>query len=132
MNTPWKPDTYSTVSPYLIVSGAARVIDFMKEAFGGEQLRRYDDPDGTVVHAEVRIGDTVIMLGDAGGEWQPSPAHLHMYVEDVDATYRRALEAGAVPVAEPTQRENEPDRRGGVKDPGGNTWWIASQVAATT
>jgi uncharacterized glyoxalase superfamily protein PhnB len=123
-----KPDGYSTVSPYLVVEGAQHVIDFLKQAFGATDLRRYDMPDGSVMHAEVCIDDTVIMIGDGGGEWPAFPSHLHVYVHDVDATYRRALDAGGVSVQEPQRKEGDPDRRGGVKDPGGNTWWIATQV----
>ena len=90
----YKPEGYSTVSPYLIAAGAQRVIDFLKNAFGARELRRYDMPDGSIMHAEVRIGDTVVMIGDAGENWPAVPAHLHVYVDDVDATYRRALDAG--------------------------------------
>jgi len=128
MSIPRKPEGYSTVSPYLIVGGAQRVIDFLKKALGATELRRHNLPDGSVMHAEVRIGDTVVMLGDAGGDWPAVPSHLHVYVDDVDATYQRALAAGGVSVQEPKRREGEPDRRGGVKDPAGNTWWIATQV----
>lgn len=124
-----KPRGYSTVSPYLVVSGASRVIDFTKHAFGATELRRYQMPDGSIMHAEVRIGDTVVMLGEAGGQWQPVPAFLHVYVEDVDAVYQRALAAGGESVQEPQQKGgDDPDRRAGVKDPGGNTWWIATPV----
>ena len=127
MSTHWKPEGYTTVSPYLVVRGAAREMDFLEQVFDAQRLRRYDLPDGSVMHAEVRIGDTVIMLGDAGGDWPPVPCHLHVYVEDVDAAYRRALENGAEPVQEPVQKTPEDDRRGGVKSPAGNTWWIATQ-----
>jgi PhnB protein len=123
-----KPSGYSTVSPYLIAAGAQGVIDFLKRTFEAEELRRYDLPDGSIMHAEIRIGDTVVMLGDAGENWPAVPAHLHVYVDDVDAIYRRALEAGGVPVQSPVRKGQDPDRRGGVKDPAGNTWWIATQV----
>lgn len=124
----WKPESYSTVSPYLVVSGAQQVIDFLTQVFGAAQLRRFDNPDGSIMHVELRIGDTVVMMGDAGGQWTARPASLHIYVEDVDAVYRRALAAGGISVQEPRRREGEPDRRGGVQDPAGNTWWIATQV----
>lgn len=123
-----KPDGYTTVSPYLVIAGAQRVIDFLKQAFGAIDLRRYDMPDGTVMHAEVRIDDTVVMIGDAGEEWPANPSFLHVYVPDVDATYARALKAGGVSVQEPVRKEGDPDRRGGVRDPGGNTWWISTQM----
>jgi PhnB protein len=128
MTVPSKPEGYSSVSPYLVIEGAQQVIDFLKEAFGATELRRYDMPDGSILHAEVRIDDTVIMMGEAASQWPAFPSWLHVYVQDVDATYQRALAAGGVSVQEPQRREGDPDRRGGVKDPGGNTWWIATQV----
>jgi uncharacterized glyoxalase superfamily protein PhnB len=124
----FKPHGYSTVSPYLIALGAQRVIDFLKQTFEARELRRYDMPDGSIMHAEVQIGETVVMLGDAGENWPAVRAHLHVYVQDVDATYERALQAGGVSVQAPGRKGGEPDRRGGVKDPAGNTWWIATQV----
>jgi PhnB protein len=128
MSISWKPAGYASVSPYLVVSGAQRVVEFLKQTFDATELRRYDMPDGTIMHAEVRIDDTVVMVGDAGGKWQPVPAFIHVYVPDVDATYRRALAAGGVSLQEPQRREGDPDRRGGVRDPGGNSWWIATQI----
>ena len=130
MTASYKPEGYSTVSPYLIAAGAQAVIDFLKKAFGARELRRYDMPDGSIMHAEVRIGDTVVMIGDAGEHWPAVPAHVHVYVDSVDETYRRALDAGGVSVQPPQQKGQDPDRRGGVKDPAGNTWWIATQVAS--
>jgi len=131
MSLPKKPEGYSSVSPYLVTQGAQRVIDFLKKTFDATELRRYDMPDGSVMHAEVRIDDTVIMIGDAGGEWPAVLSWLHVYVEDVDATFSRALEAGGVSVQAPQRKEGDPDRRGGVKDPGGNTWWIATQAESS-
>jgi uncharacterized glyoxalase superfamily protein PhnB len=128
MTTRFKPEGYTTVSPYLITSSAERVIAFVTRTFNASTQRRFDLPDGTIMHAELRIDDSVVMLGEAGGDWPPVPCHIHVYVPDVDATYQRALAAGGIPVQEPTQREGDPDRRGGVKDPGGNTWWIGMQV----
>lgn len=122
-----KPAGYSTVSPYLIAAGAQAVLDFLETAFAAVPLRRYDMPDGTVMHAEVRIGDTVVMIGDAGENWPPVPCHVHVYVDDVDSVFQRALAAGGTSVQEPTQRDGDPDRRGGVTDPAGNTWWIATE-----
>jgi len=79
------------------------------------------------MHAEVRIDDTVMMLADSAEGWSPVPSHVHIYVADVDATYKRALEAGAISVQAPIKKEDE-DKRGGVKDAGGTTWWIATKV----
>lgn len=122
----YKPDGYTSVAVYIIANGAQRVIEFLKKTFDARELRRYDSPDGTIHHAEVRIDDTVVMLADGGGDFPPEPVQVHVYVPDVDKTYRRALDAGGVSVQEPKQKE-DPDKRGGVKDPAGNTWWIATQ-----
>jgi uncharacterized glyoxalase superfamily protein PhnB len=127
MSDPHKPADYSTVSPYLIVSGASATIDFLSRVFGGTELRRFPAENGGVMHAEVRIGDSVIMLGDAAEGWPAVGAHVHVYVPDVDETYRRALEAGATSLQEPVQKDDE-DKRGGVKDAGGTTWWISTRV----
>jgi len=124
----WKPDGYNTASPYLIAEGAAATIDFLKRTFGAVELRRFSDAAGKLRHAEVRIDDTVIMLADpVPPDWPAIPANVHVYVKDVDATYRRALQAGAESVQEPAKKEDE-DKRGGVKDAGGTTWWIATRI----
>jgi PhnB protein len=126
--TPYKPENYSTASPYLVVNDANGTIDFLKRVFGAIELRRFADEGGRLMHAEVRIDDTVIMLADPSlPDWPPVPSHVHVYVLDVDATYRKALEAGATSVQEPVQKQDE-DKRGGVKDAGGTTWWIATKM----
>src|SRR5262249_27967948 len=130
--SPWKPEGYSSVSPYLMVNGAQRLISFLKDAFGATELRRFDMPDGTVMHGEVRIDDSVIMLADSGGAGPAFPVWLHVYVRDVDAIYGRALAVGGVSVQEPQQKPGDPDRRGGVKDPAGNTWWISTQLPVSS
>jgi uncharacterized glyoxalase superfamily protein PhnB len=122
----FKRSDYSTVSPYLIVDGASRTIDFLKDVFGAVELRRFPDDTGKLLHAEVRIDDTVVMLADGGEGWPPIPSYVHVYVADVDDTYRCALAAGATSVQVPVKKEDE-DKRGGVKDPGGTTWWIATR-----
>ncbi|MFE8605275.1 VOC family protein [Archangium violaceum] len=127
MTRPYKPDGYPSVSAYVMVDGAQRVIDFLKKAFDATELRRYDGPNGSIMHVEVRIDDSVIMLSDGGGSFPAFPVWIHLYVPDVDATYQRALAAGGVSVQEP-QQKGDPDRRGGVKDPSGNTWWISTQM----
>lgn len=127
MSIPFCPQGYNTVSPYLIVDGADSTITFLKTVFDAEELRRFPGDAGKVAHAEVRVGNTVIMLADGAEGWPASPAHVHIYVPEVDATYNRALDAGAVSVQEPTKKDDE-DRRGGIKDAGGTTWWIATKV----
>ena len=127
MNPSYKPDGYTSVAAYLVTDGAQRVIDFVKATFDAEPLRRHDRPDGTVAHAELRIDDTVVMLADGGPAYPAAPTMLHVYVPDVDATYQRALAAGGTSIQEP-QQKGDPDRRGGVRDPAGNSWWFATQV----
>ena|ERR1700722_61642 len=129
MSSDWKPQGYSTVSVYLVVEDAQQLIDFLKTIFDATDLRHFPTAEGKIMHAEVRIGDTVVMIADAGGSYPAFPVWLHVYVQDVDATYKMAMRAGGVPVQEPVRREGDPDRRGGFKDPSGNTWWVATQVA---
>jgi uncharacterized glyoxalase superfamily protein PhnB len=127
MSTGFKPNHYTSVSPYLIVNGANATINFLKQVFDATELRRFPDAAGKLMHAEVRIDDTVVMVADGGEGWPPLPSHVHVYVRDVDATYQRALAVGATSVQEPVKKEDE-DKRGGVKDAGGTTWWIATRV----
>ena len=127
MSSSHKPLGYTTVSPYLIVDGASQTIDFLVRVFGAVELRRFPDSTGKLMHAEVRIDDTVVMIADGGEGWPPIPSHVHIYVSEVDAVYRHALEAGATSVQEPVKKDDE-DKRGGVKDSGGTTWWIATKV----
>ena len=123
----YKPEGYNSVSPYLIVDGAARTIDFLRKVFDAVEIRRFPDPSGKIMHAEVRIDDTVVMIADGAEGWPPVPAYVHVYVRDVDATYKRALDAGAESVQEPVKKQDA-DKRGGIKDAGGTTWWIGTKV----
>lgn len=123
----FKPSGYTTASPYLIVSDAAATIAFLQRVFSGELLRSFPDDQGRLMHAEVKVDDTVLMLADSAPEWPPVPAYVHIYVRDVDDTYSRAIAAGAVSVQAPEKKGDE-DKRGGVKDSGGTTWWIATRV----
>lgn len=120
------PEGYHVVTPYLVVQGAERLIDFMKHAFDAKETERMSMPDGSIGHAEVRISDSVIMLGDARGEtWKPMPSSIYLYVTDCDAVYKQALEAGATSLMEPKDQFYG-DRSGGVRDPGGNHWFIST------
>jgi PhnB protein len=127
MSHSYKPEGYSTVSPYLIVNGAASTIGFLEGVFGAQEIRRFTNPDGTINHAEVRLDETVLMIADAVEEWPAVPAHIHVYVSDADQVYRRALDAGAESIQEPVQK-GDPDKRGGVTFPTGLTWWIATHM----
>lgn len=123
----YKPDDYNTVSPYLIVDGADSTIEFLKTVFGAFELRRFEDAHGKIMHAEVRIDDSVLMLADAADGWPSVSSHVHIYVNDVDSIYRQALAAGATSIQEPVKKDDA-DRRGGIKDASGTTWWIATKV----
>ena len=128
MTKSYKPEGYASVSAYIMVDGAQKLIDFLAATFDAEVTRRFDNPDGTIMHGEVQIDDTIVMLADGGEGYPAFPIWLHVYVPDVDATYQKALAAGGVSVQEP-EKKDDPDRRAGVKDPTGNTWWLATQVA---
>ena len=123
------PEGYHTVTPYLVVDGADKLIDFLKQAFGAEERFRMAGDGDRVGHAEVAIGDSVIMMGDAATapSGRSFPAMIHLYVENADEMYRKALEAGATSLREPADQFYG-DRTGGVTDPFGNQWWIATHV----
>lgn len=126
--TTYKPDDYTSVAPYLIVNGAAATIQFLVLAFDAVALREFPTADGRIMHAEVRIDDTVLMLADSPNGQSAVPANVHVYVPDVDTTYNRAIEAGAASVQAPEDKDDG-DRRGGVQDAGGTIWWIATKLA---
>ncbi|MGH2574533.1 MAG: VOC family protein [Ignavibacteria bacterium] len=121
------PDGYHTVTPYLIVKGIPKLIDFLKQTFDAKEIHRFKTPDGTIAHAEVKIGDSVVMMGEAGGTFEPMPCMIHMYVDDADKVYNRALKAGATSLREPKDQFYG-DRSGGVKDASGNQWWISTHI----
>lgn len=124
--TAWKREGYRSVTPYLIANEADRLIDFMKETFGAELLERHADENGVVRHASCRIGDSIVELGGSGDEKFPSMRNaLHVYVEDADAAYDRAIRAGARSLY-PPQDHDYGERSGGVEDPFGNHWYIAT------
>lgn len=127
MQSAWKPPGYSSVSPYLVAEDAQAVVDFLVAGVGGVELRRFDHPDGSIMHVEVRIDDSVIMIGQPGGGVPGVQCHVHVYVPDVDATYAAALACGGEAVQPPAQK-GDPDRRSGVRGPAGNTWWFSTQV----
>ena len=120
------PEGYHTITPYLYAEGATDLINFLERAFAAQETERMVRPDGSILHAEVRIGDSVLMLAEATGEVQPMPSALYLYVGDTDAAYHRAIEAGASSLMEPTDMFYG-DRNAGVKDPFGNHWWIATR-----
>ncbi len=129
------PEGYHSVTPYVVVDGAARAIEFYKQAFGATELFRMDGRDGRVAHAEIKIGDSHVMLGDESPEvgarspqsYGGSPVSLMLYVEDVDAVVGRAVEAGAT-LKRPVADQFYGDRTGGIEDPFGHVWYVATHV----
>jgi PhnB protein len=127
MNVKPIPDGYNTVTPYLIVPGVEQLIRFIENAFGGKERTRSTTPDGQIMHAEVVVGDSVIMIGETDKTHPPRPAVLHLYIPDVDAVYQQALKAGAKSLREP-EDQFYGDRSAGVEDDHGNQWWMATHV----
>jgi PhnB protein len=130
------PDGFHTATPYLIVKGAARAIEFYKQALGATELMRTAGPDGTIRHAEIKVGDSPIMITDEHKEfpdWQSpqtrggTPVHIYLYVEDADALFTRALAAGATQLL-PMEDHPYGDRSGGITDPFGHVWYIATHI----
>ena len=129
------PDGYHNLTPFVVVTDAANAIDFYKKAFGAEVISRNDGPDGTVMHAELRIGDSILQLSDPNPQFglvAPSTgdtvsASLALYCEDVDATFARAVDAGAT-VREEVQTFVTGDRFGSIRDPYGRRWAIMTRV----
>lgn len=119
------PKGFHTLTPYVLAQGADAVMTFMKRAFGAVEQMRVNTDEGKVMHAELRIDDSMIEISDGGGQWQPFPCALHLYVPDADAVYARALAAGAASIYEPSDMFYG-DREAGVQDSAGNHWYIAT------
>ena len=119
---------YHTVTPYLVVHDVARLIEFLKQAFGATERMRLPRPDGSVMHAEVTIGDSIVMMGEPMGGMGPVPGAIFLRVSDADDAYRKALQAGATSISEPQDQPHAGERYGGVKDPCGNLWWPAAPL----
>ena len=121
------PEGYRTVTPYLVVADVRGLLEFVTKAFDAEVKFQMPRPDGGIAHAEFRIGESMIMCGQAGGEHPPFPAMLHLYVANADAVFNKAVAAGAT-IVRPLADQFYGDRTGGVKDPFGNQWWVATHI----
>ena len=127
---PYIREGFHTITPYVLVGGAAKFIDFLVEAFGAMERGRVPTPGGKIMHAEVKLGDSMIELSDGNEQFTPSPVALHYYVDDADATYARAIQAGAISTHAPVDQPYG-DREAGIKDPFGNSWFIATPKTYT-
>jgi uncharacterized glyoxalase superfamily protein PhnB len=126
------PEGYHSVNPYIVVDDAERLIEFLAVVFGGrEQGTRELKPDGRIGHADVRIGDSLVMVSDSSEAYPARPSVFFVYVDDVDATYCAALAAGATSILEPTEQPWG-DRVGGFHDPFDNRWWVATHLREFT
>lgn len=121
------PDSYHTVTPYLTVDDLPRLLQFVQDAFGAKVTEMFTGTDGRPSHAEARIGDSHIMMGQARGESQASPGTMYLYVENADAVFKSAVASGAHVISE-MANQFYGDRSGGVMDPCGNCWWIATHI----
>ncbi|EON74845.1 Glyoxalase/bleomycin resistance protein/dioxygenase [Lunatimonas lonarensis] len=130
--SPYKPAGYNSVSPYFIVEEADRFVALMQQIFDAKMLREYRMPDGSIMHAELQVDDSVIMLGNASERFPPVPIVMHVYVPDVDRIWEKALGAGCEPIEPPKERADDPDRRATFKDYAGNMWSIGTQLENNT
>lgn len=128
MEQHFKPKGYNSVSSYFIIYEAQRFIDLMKKIFDAKELRRYENPDGSIMHAELKIDDSVIMLGSASEQFPPTKFWMHVYVRDASAIYEKALSLGCESIQPPENKEGDPDIRGTFKDFAGNMWSIGTQL----
>ena len=121
------PEGFHTVTPFLIVNDTVKLLDFIKRAFNGETTYMMKHPDGKVMHASARIGDSIIMASDSMDRFPAMPCMLYLYMDDVDAVYKQAIKAGGQSLREPTN-EFYGDRSAGIKDAWDNQWWIATHI----
>ena len=121
------PDGFHTITPYLVLNDAGKAIEFLKKAFSAEEIYRHLGPGGIVGHAQLKIGDSMLMLADANPQHPAQPCSLYMYVENCDAWYESALKAGATSIMKPMDMFYG-DRNAGVKDPSGMQWWMATHI----
>ena len=127
MPVPPVPAGYHTITPYLVVADGEGLHTFLRQAFGAEILSRALRPDGTIANAEVRIGDSMVMVAQAKEPWTPMPTGFYLYVPDTDAVYQAALAAGGTSTMEPSDQFYG-DRNAGVQDAWGNNWWVATHI----
>ena len=124
----FKPAGYNSLSPYFIVDDCWRMVELLKGIFNAEELRKYELPDGTIMHMELKIDDSVIMIADSSKEYPANNLLIHVYVPDVRETFKKAISLGCQSVQEPENKEGDPDVRGTFKDYQGNTWAVGTQL----
>ena len=125
------PEGFHSVTPYLVTKGIPKIIDFLKSAFDAIELERFADGTGRVMHAMVKIGDSIIMMGETMDGFPAVETSLYLYVPDTDSIYRKAIQAGGISLMEPADQFYG-DRNAGVQDSAGNKWWIATHIEDIT
>jgi uncharacterized glyoxalase superfamily protein PhnB len=121
------PEGFQTLTPYLVVAYADKELEFVQSAFGATPMHISRRPDGVIMHASLKVGSSMLMMGQASEPWKPLSAAIYMYVEDVDATYKAAIEAGGKSMSEPRDQFYG-DRTAGVESPNGIWWWIGTHI----
>lgn len=125
---PYKPSGYNSLSPYLIVDGCEKMITLLKNIFNAKEMRRYDNSDGTIMHVELKIDDSIIMMADSSASYPANNLLLHVYVPDVHVVFNKAISLGCESLEVPANKPGDPDARGSFKDFQGNTWAVGTQM----
>lgn len=128
MKKDFKPREYNSVSPYFIADDAQQLVELLIELFKAKEKRRYERPDGSIMHVELLIDDSIIMLGNSSEQFPANTHLMHIYVENVDETYDKAIALGCISIEAPKQRDDDPDRRGTFQDFAGNVWSVGTQL----
>jgi len=125
--TSYKPKKYNSLSPYLIVDNAQKMVDLLKTIFNAQELRRFNRKNGKIAHIELKLDDSILMIADSTEDYKANKTMLHMYVPDVFKTFKKAIKNGCEAIEEPTNKDDDPDTRGSFYDFAGNYWAIGTQ-----
>ena len=126
--TTYKPDNYNSLSPYLIVDNAQKLVDLLKVIFGAMELRRFDHDNGTIAHIELKLEDSIIMISNSTGNYPANTTMLHLYVPDVLKTFNLAVDYGCKIIEYPIKKQGDPDTRGAFMDFAGNYWAVSTMT----
>jgi PhnB protein len=128
MDTPYKPQNYSSLSPYLIVEDVEKLVELLKALFDATELRRFDRDNGTIAHIELQLDDSVLMISSSTEDYPPNKTMIHFYVPDVHKTFDLAITHGCEVIEKPQKKDNDPDVRGAFYDSAGNYWAVSTQI----
>ena len=123
----YKPKNYNSLSPYLIVDDAEKLVDLLKIIFEAKELRRFDREDGSIMHIELILDDSVLMISDSTEDYPASESMMHIYVPDVFKTFELAIAHDCIPIEQPSKKDGDSDTRGSFMDYAGNYWSVATQ-----